>query len=177
MEDNIFNNWDIDLITSSQSKLDFDVLDLSMAIEKVFEHPKDKIVISVSEFLLELPLCYCFSDLLDDFLNLIKDISVNDKGYGVYGFSQNETFDADWILEWKDDFLDISFEWRRVNVDMSLESLPKKINLSRSYFLSSWKDFFDNLFNIIEESFLEDKTEYNLIKGLLFVLPDDASIT
>jgi hypothetical protein len=170
MENN--NNWNIDLHILNQYKLNHKVLDLSVAIEKYFHYPDDKLTITIDTLLLDLPLRCCFSDLLDDFLLIIKDISETNKGSGLYGFSQNTSFDADWKIEWYDDSLFIDFIWRSIEGEILINQFPQNIKISKSKFLNSWENIFRFLFNIIDSSNIEDKEEYHFIKKA-FKIEDD----
>ncbi len=164
MENNI-EHWGLSLNILSEEKLTYEVLDLSSAIEKLFDYPKDVIILRIDNLLLRLPLSYCFSDLLDDFINIISDVSEADTGFGIYGFSQNEEFDADWKLDWKDDLLRIKFIWRISKFD-KLE-LPNEIIISKETFLNSWYNVFSEIFKLINKECLIDKTEYELLESLI----------
>jgi hypothetical protein len=155
--------WSLDLKIETKNKI-LSAMDISDALEKIFDYQTDKLIIKINNKELLLPLAYTFSDLLPDFLLIINDLLECKTGQGVYGFSQNDVFDADWDLKWDEKDLVIAVNWRRLNDDE--RNLSTKLILTKDIFLKSWKNIFISLskfidFNKITLEFDEDNTIIN----------------
>ena len=121
-------------------------IDVGDAFNKIYSYPTDLICINISNHLLELPLCHVFSELLEDFLVIIRDVQKNNEGMGLYGFSQNDFFDADWKLIWsRNGMLKIDFDWRYIKKQALSSKMPSTIELQKSDFLNQWKICLQNL--------------------------------
>lgn len=156
--------WNILLKQKSNLKRINDAVDVSDAIDKSFEYDVDKVFILLDTVEIQMNLVYQFSDLLADFLQIITEIIDNQNGEGYFGFSQNDIFDADWKLNWTEDYLNIKVDWRALeNEDISL--LSETFQFSKKQFINSWKDFFSELYSKLNLKNL--KLEYSDEKIIL----------
>ncbi|MCX8534328.1 hypothetical protein [Chryseobacterium luquanense] len=150
--------WNIFLKQNSDFKKINEAVDVSDAINKSFEHNIDKVIIILDSIEIEMCLVYQFSDLFEDFLNILTDVIDNENGDGYYGFSQNDLFDADWNLSWDNDYLEIKIKWR-IFKDKDISSLPNQFHFSKKEYINSWKIFLNSLYHKLDLDNL--KLEYN----------------
>ncbi|MBL4704397.1 MAG: hypothetical protein JKY54_07740 [Flavobacteriales bacterium] len=142
-------------------------IDVGDAIEKIFSSPQDKLIMSLDSLDVEIPLCYVFSDLLEDFLNIIRDVNSNTEGEGLYGFSQNKIFDCDWKVLWKDNFISIDIDWRYLSNDINIDQLPNQIRTNKIEFINQWKIIFKELLKYLNDIEFEYNDEYLELKKLI----------
>ncbi|MCL1791726.1 MAG: hypothetical protein FWG40_10360 [Peptococcaceae bacterium] len=140
--------WGLEMKLVSKNKVN-SAIDISHAIEIAFEYPEDILDITISKERLSLPMKYVFSDLLDDFLAIINDLLERKSGVGIYGFSQNNVFDADWHLDWDEKMLSIKVVWRTFK-GKEMEHTVTMILLEKQVFLESWRAIFSTLSNVID---------------------------
>lgn len=139
-------------------------IDVSDALEKIFANRLHVVTIAIENSTIELPLCYNFSELLDDFLAILIDVKSNSSGAGLYGFRQNQSFDGDWELKWENDMLEINFEWRQVAGHASFENFPVNDKMSRSQFIEEWKTLFKQLMPYIKSLEFEYRDQLILME-------------
>jgi len=132
--------FSIELKVISEKNIIASATDVADAMNKIFNYPSDVVAINISDHLVELPLCYVFSDLFEDFINMINDVISNVEGSGIYGFCQNDIFDSDWKLNWtKNGELKVEFEWRYMKGVELLTILPSSIKIRKKHFINEWK--------------------------------------
>jgi len=149
--------WRLEIKLVSGNRI-LSATDISHAFEIAFEYPVDLLNITLNEKTLSMPLAYVFSDLLYDFLTIINDLLDHQSGSGVYGFSQNNVFDADWHLEWNEKILTIKVIWRMYQ-GKEMHHSSTTIVLEKQVFLESWKTAFNYLSSIID--FKNIQLKYN----------------
>jgi len=161
-------NLELELKTRPEYNKIESAIDIPNVIEKVFNYKNDKLIITLNETFLYLPLPYVFSDLLDDFLLIINDLLNSEDGNGTYGFSQNNVFDADWILTWKQKKVDINIQWR-IYPNNVKQALSTTLSINKVEFLLSWRKIFTYLSEYIDfkHIFLDYDDENLIINRLL----------
>ncbi len=122
-----------------------DALDVSDAMDKLYNYPDDVIELIFSDFKLSLPIVHVFSSVFEDFLTIIKDVKTEKNGEGVYGFSQNDVFDADWKLKWNEEELEITFQWRHLTKERIIGTPKKSVIITRNEFIRQYKILFGQI--------------------------------
>lgn len=151
--------WNLELKLKTKPELKLEkAIDIPNAIERTFNYNQDRLIITINDIHLYLPLPYVFSDLLGDFLLIISDLLSLESGKGTYGFSQNDIFDADWILTWDKEKVIINID-SRVFQGHAHEMPSETLFVNKTEFLISWKNLFISLSKFID--FKQISLDYN----------------
>ncbi len=159
--------FELELKKSEKERDLLEAIDVSDAIDKLYTYPNDSVELSISEFKIRLPLVHVFSSLHEDFLNIVTDVYVQKEGTGIYGFSQNDIFDADWEMKWIKDEVGIVFQWRNVNSSYSNGTPAGNIQISKSKFIDQWRLLFEQIIQDLSGVQLEYDDELIQMKNVL----------
>jgi hypothetical protein len=155
---------ELKLKLEEQQNLIKSATDFSDAIDKTFNFPSDIIILQFETGNLEIPLCYNLSELIEDILHILSDLKDNEKGNGLYGFSQNDSFDADWELNWMKNDLEIIFHWRLPDPNNS--NLPNSIKVKKIDFIQMWVNALSKISTYFGKTHFDYTEEFEMIKRL-----------
>ncbi len=140
------------------------IIKLSEAIASIFSAHSSKAILFWGEE--EIPLSYSndISIMIDDILQMLFTLQNSNAGewsvdWPSYRFSSN------WHLIWKDDFLEITAQWREEFNPSDYLKKNNVIKFKKSSFIEEWKNLLNVLHEHLSECYYDDK---NLMDMKLF---------